>query len=133
MCSIGRGGPSIFKPDWWTGQMPECSSGIRSSHVKMETERVCDCLYLSIHEERKKERKKTNIQKKRRREEQQQAAFSESPSLSSLLLLAYFSGWVLSEIRRLIMMDQCTFIRTKETNVSLFNLTKAVLDCESNV
>lgn len=31
-------GPSIFKPDWSTGQMPESSSGIRGSHVKVESE-----------------------------------------------------------------------------------------------
>lgn len=29
-------GPSIFQPDWSTGQMPERSSGTESSHVNME-------------------------------------------------------------------------------------------------
>lgn len=52
-------GPSIFKPDWSTGQMPESSSGIRGGHVKVESESERD----SLCEERKK-----NKQEKKKKE-----------------------------------------------------------------
>ena len=50
-------GPSIFKPAWSTGQMPECSSGIRGSPVNSES------VSLSVKKEvrtkrREKERKR---------------------------------------------------------------------------
>lgn len=53
-CSLSKNvfhwprGPSIFKPDWSTGQMPERSSGTEGSHANMERGGVCDCLSLRL-------------------------------------------------------------------------------------
>lgn len=96
-------GPSIFKPDWSTGQMPESSSGIRGGHVKVESESERD----SLCEERKKNKQE---KKKKRGDEVEETDLNVLPRLSCSALLASFSARVLSKIRRLIMMDQRTFI-----------------------
>lgn len=57
-----------------------------------------------------KKEKRTNRRRKKRGDEVEETDLNVLPRLSCSALLASFSARVLSKIRRLIMMDQRTFI-----------------------